>query len=88
MSILIISIVALVLDAITYIPILNWLAIPGFTLGIMAWVMGRKINQTCPGTKYAKPSMILGIIGTFAGLVGILISFVLGTLLFGGAVVF
>ncbi len=88
MFILIVAIVSLALDALTYVPALNWFSLVGFTMGIIAWVIGRKVYQTQPGAKYAKLSMILGGIGTFAGLVGILTAFVLGTLLFGGFVVF
>lgn len=93
MSVLIVAIASLALDALTYVPMLNWFSIVGFCFGITAWVMGRKIRKTFPGKtdpgrKYAVPAMVMGVIGTFAGLIGILVSFVAGNLLFGGFAVF
>ncbi len=87
MSVLIIAIVSLILNILTYAPKCNWFSILGFCLAIMAWVMGRKMYRTIGG-KNALLSMVLGTISTFLGLLGILISFVIGTLLFGGSLIF
>ncbi|MDL2237162.1 hypothetical protein LJC56_04935 [Christensenellaceae bacterium OttesenSCG-928-K19] len=88
MAILIVAILSLVLDTLTYIPVLNWFSLIGFAFGIAAWVMGRKMLQTNTSDKIARPAMILGIIGTFAGLTGIILSFVIGSVLYSTFVVF
>ena len=88
MSILILSLLSIALSALTHIQALNWLCLIGFVLGITTWVLGRKQAQTDPAARYAKPAMLLGVIGTFANLFGILLAFVWGNLMVGGFVVF
>lgn len=88
MPVLLLSIISLALSGLTYIRVLNWLCIIGFGLALIGWVMGRKLIQCGTQSVYARPAMVLGIIGTFANLVGILVSFVLGGLLVGGFVTF
>jgi hypothetical protein len=88
MSVLLFSILSLLLSGLSYIRVLNWLCLVGFGFAMTGWVMGRKlIHCGVPGA-YARPAMILGVIGTFLNLFTILISFVLGSLLVGGFVVF
>ncbi len=88
MAVLIVAILSLPLAFLSYIPVVNWLCLMGFTLALAAWVLGRKIHQTDPGVRYALPAMVIGIVGTFANLVSILVAFVLGSLLLGDFVVF
>ncbi len=88
MILFLLSLLSIAFSAITYIPAVNWLSIVGFVFGITAWVMGRKIWQTNPAVPLCKASMVLGIVGTFACLVGIVLSFVWGNLMSGGGVVF
>lgn len=84
MGLLILSFASLALAALTYIPAINWVCLVGFAFGLTAWVGGRKIWQTDRLRKSALPAMILGIAGTAANLFGILVAFVLTTLLVGG----
>ena len=88
MTVLTIAIISLILDALACFSILSWFSIIGFVFGVTAWVIARKMRMTGTGSKFAAPGMALGIVGTFAGVVGILFSFVLGNILVSGFVIF
>lgn len=66
----------------------SWFSIIGFCLGISIWVISRKIWQYDKKRAFIKGALILSIVGTFANLAGVVISFVLGGLLYGGFVTF
>jgi hypothetical protein len=88
MSVLLLPILSILLSGLSYIRVLSWLCLIGFGFALTGWVMGRKlIHCGVPGA-YARPAMVVGMVGTFFNLIAILTSFVLGSLLIGGFVVF
>lgn len=80
MAVLIIAILSIIFDALAFIPALGFMGIAGFVLGVCAWVLGRKIYILDPSQKMARIAMFIGIIGTFFGLVSVLLSFIIGGL--------
>lgn len=88
MAMLIISIVSLACGVLTYVPALSWLSFLGLTAGAMAWAWGVQMRYAAPPSPYRKATCILGIVGTFLGLAGILLAFTLGSLFYGGVMLF
>ncbi|MEF9863996.1 MAG: hypothetical protein RSA86_05385 [Christensenellaceae bacterium] len=84
MTVFIISLVALACSLLTFLPTFGYLSILGFVLGITSWVVARKLHKSNRADKLATSAMVIGIIATFTGLVGILFSFIIGGLLIGG----
>lgn len=77
-----VAILSIAMNALSFIPILAWLSVPGFVLGITAWVMGRKL-LSCNQQSMSRLIMILGIVGTFFGVATVIYNFVMGGMLYG-----
>lgn len=82
------AIAALVMDALSFMASLSWLAWPGFGLGLAAWVWAVQMAVAYPPPEHRRATQILGIAATFGGFAGIFLSFTLGSLLYGGVMVF
>lgn len=88
MTFLICAIVALGLDAASFMAAWSWLAWPGFGMGLAAWVWAVQMARAYPPIEHRNATLVLGILATFGGFAGIFLSFTLGSLLYGGVMVF
>lgn len=89
MAFLIAAIVSLGLDAVSFFRYASWLAFPGFALGLCAWIWAVQMRvRVYPPQPFPVATKVLGILGTFGGFAGIFLSFTLGSLLYGGVMVF
>lgn len=85
---LIAGICSLACDLLTYLPNMSWLSFFGLGAGAAAWAWGIQMRRAYPPGRFLHLTTALGILGTFGGLAGILISFTLVSLLYGGIMVF
>lgn len=83
MGILVVAILAVVFDLLSFLPSLAWCSIIGFVMGIAVWVLGRKTYLYDRGNKRALAAMVIGIVATALGGIAILLSFVIGAMLEG-----
>lgn len=88
MTMLLTAVAAIVCDLLTYLPNLSWLSFIGLAAGTAAWAWGVQMRKAYPPGRFLRLTTVLGIFGTFGGLAGILISFTLVSLLYGGIMVF
>ena len=88
MTMLLTAVAALACDALTYLPNLSWLSFLGLAGGTAAWAWGVQMRHAYPPGRFRRLTTVLGIVGTFGGFAGILISFTLVSLLYGGIMVF
>lgn len=88
MLILVLACASVALAWLAFTPEISWVCIAGFVIGVSIWVLARKMIATGADCRYAKASMIIGGVGTFGNLAAIFFSFVLGSILYGGLVVF
>lgn len=88
MTFIVCSIIGLVLDACSFMASYSWMAFPGFALGLASWVWAVQMRNAYPEPPHRVATMVLGILSTFGGFAGIFLSFTLGSLLYGGIMVF
>lgn len=78
---------ALLLTALSFIHTLSWLSFIGLTLSIAVWVVARKGRQYST-LRYGAAALGLGIGTTFVALFSVLYSFVWGSLMYGGSLLY
>ena len=88
MPFLILALCAAAMAALAWIPVLSFISIIGFALGVAVWVLARKMYLTGEKDGRLKAAVLVSAIATFANLAAIMLSFVLGSMLYGGFVVF
>lgn len=88
MTFVVVGIISLVLDALSFLPVLSWLSFPGFGLGLATWIWSVQMRTSWPAPRHPRAALVLGILGTLGGFAGIFLVFTLGSLLYGGVMVF
>ena len=87
MQLVILAIASFACSGLAYISEISWISIFGFGLGVILWVLARKMRQTGQSRPFTTVFMVLGIIATFANLWAIFVAFFLSALLEGGPVI-